>query len=213
MKNLGQFGISVMKLQVVIDIVCIAPRERDEASTAGANDDGGEKETTCNHLLNRSISPYATVLYLAHQSAAVLYTLSLCKAAGLGLAWGLEILKPSPEPSQAIITAQAGLGIAPTLLIGCVAAGHARPDDSWWGSIASSLHFGAGPRGQTQTSLQQDYMASAILDDDLEALQEQDNEYSHHIPAESREVVDKSVGSQKNVPDDDPHITASVSII
>ncbi|KAK0472867.1 hypothetical protein IW261DRAFT_1424020 [Armillaria novae-zelandiae] len=160
--------------QEPITVCCIAPRERDEASTAGVNDDG---------------------------------------AAGLRLAWGLEILKPSPEPSQAIIMAQAGLGIAPTLLIGHVAAGHAHPDDSWWGSIASSLHFGAGPRGQTQTSLQQDYMASAILDDDLEALQEQDNEYSHHIPAESSEVVDKSVGSQKNVPDDDPHITASVSII
>ncbi|KAK0464823.1 hypothetical protein IW261DRAFT_1613476 [Armillaria novae-zelandiae] len=104
-------------------------------------------------------------------------------------------------------------GIAPTLLIGRVAAGHARPDDSWRGSIASSLRFGASPRGQTQTSLQQDYMTSAILDDDLEALQEQDNEYSHHIPAESREVADKSVGSQKNVPDDDPHIIASVSRI
>ncbi len=33
-------------------------------------------------------------------------------------------------------------GIAPTLLVGRVAAGHARPDDSWQGSIMSSLHFG-----------------------------------------------------------------------
>ncbi|KAK0501049.1 hypothetical protein EDD18DRAFT_1348498 [Armillaria luteobubalina] len=34
-------------------------------------------------------------------------------------------------------------GIAPTLLIGRVAAGHARPDDSWKGSAMSSLHFGS----------------------------------------------------------------------
>ncbi|KAK0478596.1 hypothetical protein EDD18DRAFT_873141 [Armillaria luteobubalina] len=88
-------------------------------------------------------------------------------------------------------------GVAPTVIIGRVAAGHARPDDSWQGTIASSLRFGAGPRGQTQTSFWQDSMAtSAILDDDLEAQQEQNNEYDHHIPAESKE--------------DDPNIIASV---
>ncbi|KAK0185204.1 hypothetical protein F5146DRAFT_1228136 [Armillaria mellea] len=110
-------------------------------------------------------------------------------------------------------------GVAPTLLIGHVAAGHACPDDSWKGSIASSLHFGAGPRGprgQTQTSFQQDSMASAILDDDLEA-QEQDNGYCHHISTGSKEeAVNKSVickdimESQKNEPDDDPNTITSV---
>ncbi|KAK0436461.1 hypothetical protein EV421DRAFT_1739658 [Armillaria borealis] len=38
-------------------------------------------------------------------------------------------------------------GIAPTLLVGCVAAGHARPDDSWQESSTSrvsSLNFGTG---------------------------------------------------------------------
>ncbi|KAK0223950.1 hypothetical protein IW262DRAFT_1370085, partial [Armillaria fumosa] len=33
-------------------------------------------------------------------------------------------------------------GVAPTLLIGRVAAGQARPDDSWQGSVMSSLRFG-----------------------------------------------------------------------
>ncbi|KAK0185160.1 hypothetical protein F5146DRAFT_1228100 [Armillaria mellea] len=32
-------------------------------------------------------------------------------------------------------------GIAPTFLVGRVAAGHARPDDSWQGGITPSLHF------------------------------------------------------------------------
>ncbi len=37
-------------------------------------------------------------------------------------------------------------GIAPTLLVGCDAASHARPDDSWQesASIVSSLNFGTG---------------------------------------------------------------------
>ncbi|KAK0479637.1 hypothetical protein IW261DRAFT_1625001 [Armillaria novae-zelandiae] len=83
-------------------------------------------------------------------------------------------------------------GIAPTLLIGRVAAGRARPDDSWQGSIMSSLHFGTTSKNQAQTS-PQDSITSVILDDDLEAQQEYDNEYGHHIPAESEEeATDKS---------------------
>ncbi|SJL13692.1 uncharacterized protein ARMOST_17140 [Armillaria ostoyae] len=67
-------------------------------------------------------------------------------------------------------------GVAPTLLIGRVAAGHARPDDSWKGSVLSSLHFGGHPEGsKTQNmSLQEDSLASAILDSDLEVQQERD---------------------------------------
>ncbi|KAK0449024.1 uncharacterized protein EV420DRAFT_1565518 [Desarmillaria tabescens] len=34
-------------------------------------------------------------------------------------------------------------GIAPTLIVARVASGHARPDDSWNGSVMSSLHFGS----------------------------------------------------------------------
>ncbi|KAK0466048.1 uncharacterized protein EV420DRAFT_1709775 [Desarmillaria tabescens] len=67
-------------------------------------------------------------------------------------------------------------GVAPTLLIGHVAAGHARPDDSWEGSIMSSLHFG---QGQSQTSTQDDSMISISLDDDLEAQAEQADEPEH----------------------------------
>ncbi|PBK95091.1 hypothetical protein ARMGADRAFT_786864 [Armillaria gallica] len=43
-------------------------------------------------------------------------------------------------------------GIAPTLIVGRVASGHARPDDAWKGSILSSLHFGTRNHAQTQAS-------------------------------------------------------------
>lgn len=42
-------------------------------------------------------------------------------------------------------------GIAPTLLVGRVAAGHARPNDTWKESRLSSLHF--GNPGRTQMSV------------------------------------------------------------
>ncbi|KAK0238401.1 hypothetical protein EDD85DRAFT_950615 [Armillaria nabsnona] len=56
-------------------------------------------------------------------------------------------------------------GVAPTLLAGRVAAGRARPDDSWEGSIMSSLRFGAHPRADAETCSQVDSM----VDNDLEA--------------------------------------------
>ncbi|PBK98875.1 hypothetical protein ARMGADRAFT_1073817 [Armillaria gallica] len=56
-------------------------------------------------------------------------------------------------------------GIAPTLLAGRVAAGHARPDDSWEGSIISSLRFEAHPKADAETCSQVD----SIVDNDLEA--------------------------------------------
>ncbi|PBK61406.1 hypothetical protein ARMSODRAFT_1025725 [Armillaria solidipes] len=44
-------------------------------------------------------------------------------------------------------------GISPTLIIGRVAAGHARPDDSWQGSVISgSLRFGSHAGGQSSLS-------------------------------------------------------------
>ncbi len=45
-------------------------------------------------------------------------------------------------------------GIAPTLIVGRVASGHARPDDAWKGSILSSLHFGTRNHAQTQATAQ-----------------------------------------------------------
>ncbi|PBK94951.1 hypothetical protein ARMGADRAFT_72417 [Armillaria gallica] len=48
-------------------------------------------------------------------------------------------------------------GIAPTLLAGRVAAGHARPNDSWQGSmISQSLRFGTGSQSSNQGSSQED---------------------------------------------------------
>ncbi|KAK0194502.1 hypothetical protein F5146DRAFT_1036156 [Armillaria mellea] len=56
-------------------------------------------------------------------------------------------------------------GVAPTLLIGRVAAGHARPDDSWEGSVTSSLRFG---RDSEQIGSQDDATQSVTVDNDLE---------------------------------------------
>ncbi|KAK0421853.1 hypothetical protein EV421DRAFT_606060 [Armillaria borealis] len=69
-------------------------------------------------------------------------------------------------------------GIAPTLLVGRVAASHARPDDSWQGSIVSSLHFGTLPGGQNS---QQGTMTT--WNEDLEAQREIDDEIDHRALA------------------------------
>ncbi len=63
-------------------------------------------------------------------------------------------------------------GIAPTLLAGRVAAGHARPDDSWEGSIISSLRFEAHPKADAETYSQ----ANSMVDSDLEAQSNQVDE-------------------------------------
>ncbi|KAK0479763.1 hypothetical protein IW261DRAFT_152024 [Armillaria novae-zelandiae] len=65
-------------------------------------------------------------------------------------------------------------GVAPTLLVGRVAAGHARPDDSWEGSIVTSLRFG---QGGTQESAQEGTLISIDLYDVVEA-QSVDNEHA-----------------------------------
>ncbi|KAK0479639.1 hypothetical protein IW261DRAFT_1593621 [Armillaria novae-zelandiae] len=58
-------------------------------------------------------------------------------------------------------------GIAPTLLVGRVAAGHARPDDSWQGSVISgSLRFRVRPRAQDSQD--------STMSDDLEAHERED---------------------------------------
>ncbi|SJL17228.1 uncharacterized protein ARMOST_20774 [Armillaria ostoyae] len=52
-------------------------------------------------------------------------------------------------------------GIAPTLIVGRVAAGHARPDDSWEGSISSSLHFGHHSEDQSEGAINSDLEGAA----------------------------------------------------
>ncbi|PBK63217.1 hypothetical protein ARMSODRAFT_546589 [Armillaria solidipes] len=63
-------------------------------------------------------------------------------------------------------------GVAPTLLIGRVAAGQARPDDSWEGSVMSSLQFG---RDSEQMGSQDDVTQSVTVDHDLEVPPERED--------------------------------------
>ncbi|SJL10881.1 uncharacterized protein ARMOST_14276 [Armillaria ostoyae] len=57
-------------------------------------------------------------------------------------------------------------GIAPTLIVGRVASGHARPDDTWKESVMSSLHFGAWSRAARNT--QEEAIHTVTFSDDLE---------------------------------------------
>ncbi|KAK0234080.1 hypothetical protein IW262DRAFT_1488301 [Armillaria fumosa] len=86
-------------------------------------------------------------------------------------------------------------GIAPTLLIGRVAAGHARPDDSWHGSITSSLHFGQD-RSQTST---QDSMFSINLDPEaqVEQADELNSGYIHQTSSEKVRESSNDVEAQQ----------------
>ncbi|KAK0194506.1 hypothetical protein F5146DRAFT_439460 [Armillaria mellea] len=60
-------------------------------------------------------------------------------------------------------------GAAPTLLIGRVAAGQARPDDSWQGSVMLSLRFG---QDSEQIGSQDNATQSVTVNNDLEVLRE-----------------------------------------
>ncbi|KAK0192551.1 hypothetical protein F5146DRAFT_507560 [Armillaria mellea] len=61
-------------------------------------------------------------------------------------------------------------GLAPTLLVGRVAIGHSRPDESWQGSVMSSLHFGSNHlRARDQSSVEVETLQSVGIDDVLEA--------------------------------------------
>ncbi|KAK0220890.1 hypothetical protein EDD85DRAFT_1028451 [Armillaria nabsnona] len=73
-------------------------------------------------------------------------------------------------------------GVAPTLLIGRVAAGHARPDDSWEGSLMSSLHFG---QDSEQMGSQDDITQSVTVDNDLEVPSERED----HLEGVSKQRV------------------------
>ncbi|KAK0222595.1 hypothetical protein EDD85DRAFT_861724 [Armillaria nabsnona] len=77
-------------------------------------------------------------------------------------------------------------GIAPTLLVGRVAAGHSRPDDSWKGSVISgSIRFGTRSGGQLPSS-----QLDSAMSNDLEAQRQRDGEYNHCIQTESQGDMD-----------------------
>ncbi|KAK0435557.1 hypothetical protein EV421DRAFT_2039125 [Armillaria borealis] len=60
-------------------------------------------------------------------------------------------------------------GIVPTILVGRVAAGHARPDDSWTESTVSSLQFTAHPIDQDDSDRSAEWAISTRdLEEDLE---------------------------------------------
>lgn len=81
-------------------------------------------------------------------------------------------------------------GVAPTLLVGRVAAGHARPDDSWQGSVISgSLRFGTQP-GVSHTGSS---MAGVVFDDDDFEAQRGGEECSYHESMEGQEET--AIGS------------------
>ncbi|PBK63787.1 hypothetical protein ARMSODRAFT_1023692 [Armillaria solidipes] len=87
--------------------------------------------------------------------------------------------------------AAAARGIALTLLVGRVAAGHARPDSSWQGSVLSgSIHF-------SMHSASRSSQPDSMTGHDLEAPQQEIvNEYRHSTPvADSQEGGDVSVNS------------------
>ncbi len=62
-------------------------------------------------------------------------------------------------------------GIAPTLIVGRVASGHARPDDTWKESVLSSLHFGAWSRAARNTQEETTRTVTFRNDLDLESRQ------------------------------------------
>ncbi len=80
-------------------------------------------------------------------------------------------------------------GIAPTLIVGRVAAGHARPDESWKESITSSLHFGHHSGDQSQGTINSDVESGTGSSEEGQ---------SSVSPADSSEQG-QGVGRQENV--------------
>lgn len=81
-------------------------------------------------------------------------------------------------------------GIAPTLIVGRVASGHARPDDSWSVSIASSLRFGGHPANQSHGSSTDEEVGGSYLDD-----YEHRNRTSSEVPGGQNEPSEGSVAA------------------
>ncbi|SJK98315.1 uncharacterized protein ARMOST_01580 [Armillaria ostoyae] len=68
------------------------------------------------------------------------------------------------------VIASIAKGIAPTLIVGRITAGHrARPDDSWQGSVIGSASIRSRSQEHSRTSFREDDRTSPILDRDLEA--------------------------------------------
>ncbi|KAK0219480.1 hypothetical protein EDD85DRAFT_865720 [Armillaria nabsnona] len=80
--------------------------------------------------------------------SALMYSVSL-------LVYVILVARESSGGPYADIIASSARGIAPTLIVGRVAAGHARPDESWNGSIAStsSLRFGRHSEDQSEGTI------------------------------------------------------------
>ncbi|PBK67627.1 hypothetical protein ARMSODRAFT_1020623 [Armillaria solidipes] len=71
------------------------------------------------------------------------------------------------------IIATIAKGIAPTLLVGRITAGHrAHPDDSWQGSVIASASIRSHSQEHSRTSSQENGTTSLVLDGDLEAQRE-----------------------------------------
>ncbi|PBK58410.1 hypothetical protein ARMSODRAFT_1091221 [Armillaria solidipes] len=65
------------------------------------------------------------------------------------------------------------IGVAPTLIVGRITAGHrARPDDSWQGSVIGSASIRSRSQERSQTSFREDDWTSPMRDGDLEAQRE-----------------------------------------
>ncbi|SJL04753.1 uncharacterized protein ARMOST_08123 [Armillaria ostoyae] len=93
------------------------------------------------------------------------------------------------------ILAGSARGIAPTLLVGRVAAGHARPDDSWQGSaILASLRFSfGGTHARDHDSIMSDdpeAQRERDNEDDLEAYQDKPEDDLHTIGIVSKDLRD-----------------------
>ncbi|SJL14828.1 uncharacterized protein ARMOST_18299 [Armillaria ostoyae] len=71
------------------------------------------------------------------------------------LVYVVLVARASPGETYADIIASSARGIAPTLIVGRVAAGHARPDESWNGSTAStsSLRFRRHSEDQSEGTI------------------------------------------------------------
>ncbi|SJK99180.1 uncharacterized protein ARMOST_02470 [Armillaria ostoyae] len=87
--------------------------------------------------------------------SAVLYSITLLIYTGF-------VVRNDTGGSYVEIVAAVARGIAPTLTVGRVAAGHAWPNDSWTASAASSLRFGASSRGQSQDSMDEEAVGDEV---------------------------------------------------
>ncbi|PBK61445.1 hypothetical protein ARMSODRAFT_665897 [Armillaria solidipes] len=103
--------------------------------------------TVSHGLGGMGIRLYRGVIEIIVESALI-YSISL-------LVYVVLVARESPGGPYADVIASSARGIAPTLIVGRVAAGHARPDESWNGSIASttSLRFRRHSEDQSEGTI------------------------------------------------------------